>query len=342
MALKSIESKTDNISSLKNNDLTANGKNKRFFKSWKQDLKRNWSVYLIFLVPFAWLLLFHYLPLFGISLAWKNYNIWDGYMNSPWCGWANFETMFTGGGAGAGDFLLALRNTAVIGLLNITIGFIFPIIFALLISHVRFKKYKRVCQMISYLPNFVAAVVVVQIMTNLLASDGALTSFMSIFGLEKIDWMNVNSGWFWIWYVIFGIWQGFGYGSITFVAAIANIDKTLYEAASIDGLSRWGQIWKITIPQILPMILMMWMLQIGMVFRVGFDRTYLLYNPTTNAEVSDTLFSYIMRNTRNGDLGLSTAASLFQSVVGTVLILLGNWLSRRVAGFSMLTMNQEG
>ena len=305
-------------------------------KSWKKDLKKNWPVYLLFLPVLAWLLIVHYVPMLGILLAWKDYNVWDGIWGSEWVGWANFETLFTGGGTGSLDFLYALRNTVMIGLLNLTFGFIAPIIFAFLVSSVRIRKYKRVCQMLSYLPNFVSAVVIVQLMQNLIGEDGPLTIMcMKLFGAENVDWTNVSSPAIWAWYVVFGIWQSMGFGSITFVSAIANIDGNLYEAASIDGANRWQMMWKITVPSILPMIMMMWMLQIGMVFKTGFDRTQLLYNATTNGEYIDTLFSFTMRNTLSNDLGISTASSLFQSVVGTVLLLTGNWLSRKVAGFSM-------
>ena len=140
---------------------------------------------------------------------------------------------------------------------------------------------------------------------------------------------------FWGWYILFSVWQGFGYGSITYVSAISNISEDLYEAAAIDGANRWQMMWKITLPGIMPLILMLWLLQIGVVFKVGFDRTFLLYNASTNADVCDTLFSYTMRMTLNGNLGIATVSSLFQSVVGTVLMLFGNWISRKSAGVSM-------
>lgn len=304
---------------------------------WKKDLKKNWIVYVLFLIPLAWLIVFHYLPIvFGIPLAFKEYNIWDGIWGSPWVGWENFKIMFTGGGTGSGDFMQAFRNTLVLGAMNLTLGFLPSTIFALIITNVRFKKYKRVCQMLTYLPNFVSGVVIVQLMQNLLADNGAITVFMNkVFNLPLVDWTNTASSWFWIWYIVFGIWQSFGYGSIIMVSSISNINGDLYEAAAIDGAGRWQMMWRITFPCILPMFLMMWLLQIGLVFKVGYDRTYLLYNPTTNASVCDTLFSYTMRNTLSNDLGLSTASSLFQSVLGTVLMLLGNWLSRKAAGFSM-------
>lgn len=305
--------------------------------TWKKDFKQNWIVYLIFVIPLSWLIIFHYVPMFGITLAWKDYNPWKGFFGSPWNGWDNWKMMFTGGGSDSGGFLLALRNTAVIGVLNLTIGFIVPVIFALFLSQLKFKKYKRVCQMLTYLPNFVAAVVIVQLMQNLLGRNGALTMmFYDLFGMPNIDWTNTNSPYFWLHHLGFGIWQGFGFGAIGYVAAISNIDSTMYEAAAIDGANRWQVIWKITLPQILPMILMYWILQIGLVFKVGFDKTQLLYNPTTNAEVVDTLFSFTMRNTQSNDLGISTASSLFQSVMGTGLMLLANKLSRKMSGFSVI------
>ena len=305
--------------------------------SWKKDFKKSWVIYLIFLVPLVWLVLFHYIPLFGIIIAWKDYDPWKGFFGSEWNGWENWEMLFTGGGADTGGFLLALRNTCVIGLLNLTLAFLPAVIFALLVSQVRFHRFRRICQMLSYLPNFVSAVVIVQLMQNLLGRNGPITMLLvNAFGAPNVDWTNYNSGWFWIFHMLFGIWQGFGFGSIAYVAAIHNIDDSLYEAAALDGADRWQMMWKITMPQILPMILMYWMLSIGLVFKTGFDKTPLLYNPTTNADVVDMLFSFTMRHTQSNDLGISTASSLFQSVIGTTLMLFANWLSRKMSGFSII------
>lgn len=308
----------------------------RFKREWKKDLVKNWPVYLLFIPVLVWLLIVHYIPMVGILLAWKDYDVWDGIWGSEWIGWGNFETLFTGGGTGGQDFLFALRNTVMIALLNLAFGSIVPLAFAFMITQVRFKKYKRVCQMLSYLPNFVSAVVIVQLMQNLIGYNGPITMLMTkAFGAENIDWTNVSSPAIWVWYIVFGIWQSFGFGSIMTVSAITNIDGNMYEAAAIDGANRWQMLWKITFPQILPMMITMWLLQIGLVFKTGFDRTQLLYNPTTNGEYIDTLFSFTMRNTLSNDLGIATASSLFQSVVGTILMVFGNWLSRKVAGFSM-------
>ena len=312
------------------------GKWQKFKASWKKDLKKNGASYLLFLPVLAWLVIFCYVPMVGLVLAFKDYDVYDGIFGSQWIGWANFEILFTGGGTGSLDFLYALRNTLALGALNLTIGYVVPVIFALILSQLTQKKLKRVCQMISYLPNFVSAVVIVQLMQNLIGEDGPLTILCSdLFGAPRIDWTNNNSSAIWWWYILFGVWQGFGYGSITYVSAISNIDGDLYEAASIDGANRWQMMWKITLPNIMPMVLMLWILQIGVVFKVGFDKTQLLYNPSTNAEYIDTLFSYTMRNTQNGDLGLATASSLFQSVVGTILLLGGNYISKKTVQVSM-------
>ena len=308
----------------------------KFKDGWRKDFKKYGVSYLLFLPVLAWLIVFHYIPMVGLILAFKDSSVYDGIFGSPWIGWANFRVLFTGGGTGTLDFLYALRNTLAIGGLNLTIGYIVPIIFALIMSQITVKKFKRVCQMISYLPNFVSAVVIVQLMQNFIGEDGPLTLLCcNLFGTENIDWTNNNSPAIWFWYILFIVWQGFGYGSITYASAISNIDGDLYEAASIDGANRWHMMWKITLPNILPMILMLWILQIGVVFKVGFDKTQLLYNPATNAEHIDTLFSYTMRNTQNGDLGIATASSLFQSIVGTILLLGGNYLSKKTAKVSM-------
>lgn len=301
--------------------------------TWKKDFKRNWPVYLIFLVPFVYIFVLHYIPMFGLAMAFQDYEINKGIFGSKWVGFQNFITLFT-----ADEFPRALRNTVCISLLKMTIGFIMPVIFALLLSLLRNRKYKRAVQTMSYLPNFVAAVVVAALVTEFLAKDGPITMLLCrLFGAENQNWLaNDQVPVFWVIYLIMGIWQGMGWGSIMYVAAIATVNGDLHEAAAIDGATRLQRLTKITIPCIMPTIIMMFVMNIGLSFASGFDNILLLYMPSTY-NVADTIYTYTYRMAFTGspNYGLSAASGLFQSVVGTVLLVGSNYMSRKLSDSSL-------
>lgn len=301
--------------------------------SWKKDFHQNKALYLIFLPVLVYFFIFHYLPMFGIVMSFRNYNVRQGIFGSQWVGMGNFARLFSGD-----QFPIALRNTVIIGLFNLVLGFSAPLIFALLITQVRQKRFRKFIQICTYMPNFVASMVICTLLIQFLGPDGAITNLLTnVFGLEPQNWLaNANPPVFWLIYSISGAWQSFGYGSIIYVAAICSISDDLFEAASLDGAGRWQKIKSITIPAIMPTIIMLLTLQIGVVFKAGFDRILLLYMPSTYA-VSDTLYSYTYRMAfgASPDFGLSAASGLFQSVVGTVLLFLSNWLNRKVAKTSL-------
>ena len=212
--------------------------------SWKQDMKRNGTVYLMFLPAFLMTFVLSYLPMFGIVMAFEDYEVRKGFFGSKWVGLQNFVDLF-----GGGDFLPALRNTVCIAIIKATVGFVFPIIFAFLLSLLKSRRYKRTVQTCSYLPNFVAAVVVCALFTEFLAKDGPLTMLLTKFGAENQNWFaNDRIPVFWIIYVLMGVWQGIGWGSIMYVAAIATVNGDLHEAAAIDGATRLQRLFKITLP----------------------------------------------------------------------------------------------
>ena len=232
----------------------------------------------------------------------------------------------------------ALRNTVILGLFNLTIGFAAPVLFALLITSVPYKRFRRAMQTICYLPNFVASVVVVTLMQNFLSENGAITNLLTTFGLERQDWLaNPNPPAFWLIYTFMAVWQGFGYGSIIFVSSISNISGDLYEAAAIDGANRWQQVRKITFPCILPMVVMLFVIQVAVVFKAGYDKILLMYTPSTRG-VADTLYTYTYRlsfGESRPNYGVSAASGLFQSVVSTVLLFGSNWISRKVTNLAV-------
>ena len=297
-------------------------------RSWKTELRRDWVVYLLFIPIIVYEVVLHYLPMFGIVMAFEDYNVVDGYFRSPWVGLKHFVDLFSGE-----DFPQAIRNTVAIGLLRCTIGFVAPIIFALMLSLINSKKFKRACQTMSYMPNFVAAVIVCSLFTQFLAKDGPLTLLLTrVFGAENQNWLaNDQVPVFWVIYLLMGIWQGIGWGSIMYVAAISQISGDLHEAAAIDGATRLQRLFKITLPNILPMIVMMFVINIGTALVAGYDNILLLYMPSTY-NVADTVYTYTYRQAfggGNSNYSLSAASGLFQSLISTVLLVASNALSRK-------------
>jgi len=296
--------------------------------SWKEDLKKNRRLYLIFLIPASFFGIFYYVPMVGILMAFQNFKVSRGLFGSEWVGLRNFIELFTGDA-----FIIAIRNTTMIALLNLTLGFIAPLILGLLIAQVKSKGISKVVQTVTYMPYFVSSVVVVALAQEFLKDTGALTQFLSLFGIAKQNWIAHNGPSFWLIVCLIGIWQGAGYGAIIYVAAINGISIEQYEAAKLDGATRWHEVRYITVPNLLPLVVMMFTVQIGLVFKMGFDKVLLLYMPSTY-EFSDVLYTYTYRMAFGSSInfGLSTASGLFQSIVATVLLLTGNWLGRRATG----------
>lgn len=301
--------------------------------TWKKDFKKNWLLYLLFLPTILYFILFNYIPMAGILIAFQDYKVSQGIFGSQWIGWQNFIDLFTGE-----SFPLVMRNTIAIMLLNLSIGFSLPIVFAFLLSEIRSRKFKRTVQIITYMPHFVAAVVVTQLAREFLASTGALTHLLTLLGFEQQNWVaNPNVPVFWLIFLSIGVWQEIGFGSIIYVAAIANVNPDLHEAAAVDGTTRFQRMRYITFPTIKPLIIMMFILNAGLAFMAaGGDKVLLLYMPATY-DTSDVLFTYTYRVAFGGaaNYGLSTASSLFQSVIATILLVGTNALSRRYSQTSL-------
>lgn len=302
-------------------------------KSWERDFSRNGAIYLIILPILIYYFIVHYLPMFGIVSAFQNFKMSKGYFGSEWVGWANFAELFQGA-----EFGRAVKNTVIIGLINLAISFPAPIIFALIITNIPWRRSTRVIQTMSYMPNFVAPVVITAFLVQFCAKDGVIT--LAIHELLGYPLQNMladpNPPTFWLVYAFSGMWQSFGYGSIVYVAALHNVSSDYHEAAAIDGANRWQRIWHISLPCIRPMIIMFLTLQIGVVFRAGYDRILLLYSPGIY-DVSDTLFTYTYRMAfgKVKDYGLSTASGLFQSLVATIMLIASNYLGKKWSGISL-------
>lgn len=300
--------------------------------TWRQDFRKNWLVYLIMLPALVYLVIFQYLPMFGIVMAFEDFSVAKGYFGSDWIWFENFIELFT-----SEEFPRALRNTLVMGALNLTIGFVMPILFAFLLSMLNNRRFKRTIQTCSYIPNFLSAVVVCSLATQFLDRDGALTQLLTVVGFKQQNWLaNGDIPVFWIINTFMNVWTGIGWGSIVYVASIATISGELHEAAAIDGATRFQRMTKITLPCIMPMIVMMLTLQVGISFVAGFDKVLLLYKPITY-ETADCLSTYTYRLAfgTSQNYGLSSASGLFQSVVATTLLILSNYLNRKVSGSAL-------
>lgn len=323
----SIE-ETNADSSVKTSEIqTIKDPNQRKKMSWKKDFQQNWSVYVLFLPAFIFFLVLSYFPMFGIIMAFENFKIPKGFFGSEWVGLNNFQRLFE-------DvyFWKSLGNTAAIGLLKITVGFVMPIIFAVLLSLLRSKKYKRTVQTLSYMPNFVAAVVICALLSQFVGTNGPLSvMFAKLFHTKSTNWLASNTPLFWFLYVFMGIWQGIGWGSIMYVASISMVNGDLHEAAALDGATRMQRVFHITLPCIMPMIVMMFVMNVGLSFTTGFESVLLLQMPSTY-DFSDTVYTYTYRFSfmdGNKDYSLSAASGLFQSVIGTILLVGSNILSKK-------------
>lgn len=301
-------------------------------KTWKKDFKKNGVIYLIFLPIAAYFIIFNYIPMVGVLMAFENYKPNKGLFGSKWVGWANFAKLF-----GGKEFPTAFRNTAIMAVMSITLGFLPPIILAILFSECKPKKFKRVTQIMSYMPNFVSTVVVCAIVTEFVSKDGPITHFLMLFGMQQQNLLASKvEPVFKLIYCLIGVWVGFGYGSIIYTTAISNVNGELKEAAALDGANRFQRIWHIVLPSIKHLVIMQLTMAVGTMFMVGFDKVLLLYMPKT-LEVSDVLYTYTYRMAFGNkiDYGVSTASSLFQSILGTVLLITSNQLSRRFASYSL-------
>jgi len=288
-----------------------------------KDLRRNKYIYLMLLPVLGYYLLFDYVPMYGAQIAFRDYIPARGIWGSPWIGLENFRDFF-----GGIYFWRLLRNTLAINVLDVIFGFPAPIILALLLNELTSETFKRTVQTITYMPHFISLVVVVGMTLDFLARDGLINQLLGYLGVDPILFMQ-QPRWYWAIYVGSGIWQSIGWGSIIYLAAIAGINPTLYEAARVDGAGRFRQILYITLPGIMPTITLLFILRLGTLMSLGYDKAILLYNPLTY-ETADVFSTYVYRKgILETNFSFSAAVGLFNSAINFVLLLTANRLSRR-------------
>ena len=295
-------------------------------------LKRDRWLYLIMLLPFVYYLLFCYYPMYGVTLAFKQYKPKLGIIGSPWA--ADNGLKYVKQVVNDPYFWTVFKNTIVLNIANLIITFPAPIILALLLNEVGSSKYKRVVQTITYLPHFLSTVVVVGMMNVMFNSSGIVNQAIASMGMEKIAFLN-DAQYFRPMYIGSNIWQGIGWDSIIFLSALSGLDMELYEAARIDGAGRWKQTLHITIPGILPTIIIMLILAMGRIMNVSYQKILLMMTGS-NQSVSDVISTYVYRRgITKADFSYATAVNLFQSLVSLLFVGVTNYISRRTSETSL-------
>lgn len=295
-----------------------------------RNLRKDWILLAIIAPVLVFFIVFHYIPMYGVVIAFKQFNPVAGILRSPWVGLRNFERFF-----GSVYFLRTMRNTVVLSLYGIAFSFPIPIMFALLLNELRAGVFKSSIQTISYLPHFISVVVIVGMMVSFLSpNDGIVNAVIRRLGGEPVNFL-MQSKYFRSLYIGSDIWQSFGWNSIIYLAALSGIDPELYEAARIDGASRIRQILHITIPGLLPTIVILLILRTGMFLNVGYEKIILLYNPATY-ETADILSTFIYRRgLLESNYSFGAAVGLFTAAVNFVLLLSVNRISRRASEISI-------
>ncbi|MFK4809004.1 ABC transporter permease [Devosia sp. ZW T5_3] len=301
-----------------------------YLRTLGEDLRRDWQLYLLLAPMVIWFALFLYKPMHGLQIAFKDFSIFRGVDASPWVGFAHFQELFNNG-----LFIRSFFNTIIISSIGLIFAFPVPIILALMFNEVQSAVARRWAQTVVYLPHFISVVIVAGIVINFLSpSTGVINIFLKWMGFEPIYFLT-QPEWFRPVFIGSSIWKEAGFESIVYLAAIAGVSPTLYESARVDGASRWQMMWRITLPCILPTIIIMLIIRIGNLVEVGFEYIILLYQPSTY-ETADVVSTFIYRTGLQGtQYDLATAAGLFNAVIAFVLVYSANRISRKLSSTSL-------
>ncbi len=298
-------------------------------KSFIQDIKKNPGLYLILLPVLIWFIIFAYTPMFGLVMAFENYTPKGGFFGSKFVGFKHFADFF-----GSVYFGRLIRNTVLISVLNLLFSFPAAIIFALMLNEVKNKAFKKTIQTVSYLPYFISLVIVCGLVATFTASDGAITDLIVSMGGKRMNYLG-QPEYFRTIYIVSDMWQGIGFGSIIYLAALSGIDQELYEAAALDGAGHIQQLIHVTLPGISSTIITLLILRMGTLFAVGYEKIILLYS-TDTYDTADVICSYVYRKgLQEFNYSYSAAVGLFNSVINTVLLIISNKLSRKFTETSL-------
>jgi len=288
-------------------------------------MKRNYLLYIFLVLPVIYFFIFKYVPMYGVLIAFKDYNMFEGIWRSPWNNFATFKEIFS-----MKEFYRAVRNTFYLNLLDLAAGFPAPIILAIILSELRSKAYKRISQTILYLPHFLSWIVIGSLAIQLFSAQSGLVNLLiEKLGFSPVHFLTEKTPWL-ITYVLSGVWQSAGWNAIIYLAAIAGINPELYEAATVDGAGRLRKIWHITLPCIKTTIIILLILSIGRIAQIGFDRPYAMGNYLVT-EISDVISTFVYRvGLRSGRFSAATAVGFFQSVVGMVFLITANYITEKL------------
>lgn len=295
-------------------------------RTWRQALRRDWQLYSLAVLPLVFFAMFRYLPMAGNVIAFRRYQPGGNLFGNEWVG-LHYIRLFLSDPT----FWSVFFNTLILGALTLLFCFPMPVVLALLLNEVRTRWLKRFVQTISYLPHFLSIVVVAGIIMQMVSVDGVVNQGLRAVGHAPVSFLQ-QPGWFRTIYVSSEMWQTVGWGTILYLAALTTIDQDLYEAARIDGASRWRQTWHVTLPGIRPTMMTLLILNIGTFMAVGFEKILLLYNPLTYP-TADVISTYLYRvGVVSGSFSYAAAIGLFESVIGLTLVITANGISRRLVG----------
>jgi len=298
-------------------------KSKRIKGEWK----RNMPLHLLLLVPVIFTIIYRYIPMVGVLMAFEQYMPVKGLFGSKWVGMQNFRFLFMMPG-----FTTAVFNTLTIAVTKIVLGIVVPVVFSLMLNDLRSQSLKKGIQTIIYMPHFISWVLMAGIINRLLSPSGLVNQVMGLFGAEPQVFLADKTIFRPVLYLTH-VWKEFGYGTIVYLAAICSIDASLYEAAMVDGAGAWKRLWHITLPGLVPTIILMTILSLGNVLNAGFDQVFNLYSPIVY-ETGDIIDTFVYRMAFNSaQYSVSTAAGLFKSVISCILIVTSYFISYRVSGY---------
>jgi len=315
-------------------------KARRFFKKqskvkknhwveWKKSIGKNWELYLLLVPVILYFLVFHYYPLYGLQIAFKDFIATKGITGSPWVGFKHFERFFD-----SYYFWRLIKNTVGIGVFTLLISFPVPIIIALLLNEVKSLRFKKFVQTIIYAPHFLSTVVVVGMLLLFLKSDGMINQVITLFGGTPIDFIS-EPAWFKSIYVLSDVWQTMGWSSIIYIAALSAVDPAQHEAAMMDGASKFQRIIHINIPAIMPTIVILFILNVGSVMAIGFEKVFLLQNEL-NMSTSDVISTFVYRSgILEAQYSFSAAVGLFNSIINFILLIMVNRIAKKVSDTSL-------
>lgn len=300
-------------------------------RNWKH-ICQDWRLYMFLLIPVAYIIIFSYVPMLGIQIAFKKYTVAGGIWGSEWVGFKHFIKFFN-----SYQFERVIKNTLLISAYSIICGFPFPILFALMANTINSARFKKISQTIVNLPHFISVVVLVSMVNQVFGSRTGLYGALGqlITGQYPPD-LFAEAGNFVHFYIWSGVWQEFGWGAIIYIAALTNVSPDLHEAAQIDGASRVQRVWHIDLPSILPTIIIMLILRMGKVMSIGFEKVFLMQN-SLNLSHSEVISTYVYKVGLTGrtDFSYSTAINLFNSIINLILITSVNWISGKVGETSL-------